>query len=122
MNHVANVMDNPRPPSANYDLQTTQSSLSGGYPTDGPAQPAPTNILAAAERQAQQHTRALVEVVERLQALRDRAFGSEPAGTSNAANNPPVCGAVQLLAAAVAPHDQLVARIHSLINDIDRLA
>lgn len=81
----------------------------------------PMTILEAAERQAHSHTQSLTEFAARLQALLERAFGATPKadGTSSTGSIP--VGAAHRLSAALTPHDGLVARMHSLLNDLERL-
>lgn len=82
---------------------------------------APVSVLEAAENHAHMHTEALISVAVRLQAMRDRAFGSEPRVAESNSDTPQSEGLVMRLEAAIAPHDTWIARIHTLIRDLERL-
>lgn len=83
---------------------------------------APMTILQAAEQVARNHTRSLEELVGRLQAIRDRAFGAQPAAANADAKSGQITsGLAHRLGEAVAPHTDLIGQMHTLLNDLDRL-
>lgn len=107
--------------AAMQQLNNAQALNMQIHTRDAPA-PAPATIIEAAEQQARRHTRALEEVVSRLQAIRDRAFGADPQCADNSpAANSITQGAVHRMGESVAPHDGLVCRMHSLLSELDKV-